>query len=230
MGINRSCFRSATSIALMTTVINGIVLFVLEGQEMIWVCFGACAADVSKAFSSKLKLILSQQMTANVVVLYWAMQGPGSSSDAQGQSIHFSPIPQTHDVPPCTFNIEHSLETGTVQSNSVYFTTLPNYAQPQEDSLSQGKTIPSSICVSTFEKPKPALQSPYYAARLGQHPQECRLSMPVTTEQFVEPSDVSSLLILATKSMLTFDSVTAHQQFDARADTCAGNWERLRDL
>lgn len=42
-----SYLHSATSIALVTTVINAAVLYTMDGEEMIWICFGSCAADVS---------------------------------------------------------------------------------------------------------------------------------------------------------------------------------------
>lgn len=38
---------SATCIALVSSASNVIILYVLDGKEMIWVCLGACGIDVS---------------------------------------------------------------------------------------------------------------------------------------------------------------------------------------
>jgi hypothetical protein len=39
---------SASFVGLLIEMANGFVLFALDGKEMIWVCLGACAADVSE--------------------------------------------------------------------------------------------------------------------------------------------------------------------------------------
>ncbi|CAE6448815.1 unnamed protein product [Rhizoctonia solani] len=66
----------ATSIGLITTTVNGFVLYGLGGEEIIWVCFGACAADV----------------VVNAAVLYWAMQSPPGMKG----TVHFSPLSLTN--------------------------------------------------------------------------------------------------------------------------------------
>ncbi|CAE6512948.1 unnamed protein product [Rhizoctonia solani] len=66
----------ASLIALITTAVNGIMVYVLDGNETIWICFGGCAADI----------------TIGTVVLYWALQGPEETSNSGPDAIYLSPI------------------------------------------------------------------------------------------------------------------------------------------
>ncbi|KAH7318821.1 hypothetical protein B0J17DRAFT_686402 [Rhizoctonia solani] len=66
----------ASFVGLLIEIINGFILFALDGKEMIWVCLGACAADI----------------VANAVLLYWAMDGSGPLPKDRSHSVHFSTI------------------------------------------------------------------------------------------------------------------------------------------
>ncbi|CAE6377472.1 unnamed protein product [Rhizoctonia solani] len=135
----------ASFVGLLLEMINGFILFSLDGKEMIWVCLGACAADI----------------VLNAILLYWAMDGTGSSSSNRSHSIHVSTIPRTssHDIianqtAPCTNGAK-------VQKDSILLTALRSRAvhmEIPEDPFSDDNTITSSECVPTLGRPKPVFR------------------------------------------------------------------------
>ncbi|KAG9091342.1 hypothetical protein FRC06_000606 [Ceratobasidium sp. 370] len=158
----------AACIALVSSGANVIILYVLDGKEMIWVCLGSCGVDV----------------VVNAVVLFWAMQGPASSSGTKPQSIRFPPSRQPTPLQVARCDIGHAMEMGaTPKISNVYPTTLLDYVQSREDFLSQGMTVSSSVCIPSLEEPEPALQSPHHKAQFGQHPWGTRSPLPPTGEQ-----------------------------------------------
>ncbi|CAE7100496.1 unnamed protein product, partial [Rhizoctonia solani] len=130
----------ASFVGLLIEIINGFILFATGGKEMIWVCLGACAADI----------------VANAVLLYWAMDGPSSAN--RSHSVHFSTIRQTalpsSEVSESTRNTS---EAGVGQNNPVILTALRDHASRtprQDDVFSEDMTFMSSECVLTLENPK----------------------------------------------------------------------------
>ncbi|KAB5592325.1 hypothetical protein CTheo_4255 [Ceratobasidium theobromae] len=138
----------AACIALVSSAANVIVLYAMDGKEMIWVCLGAFGVDI----------------VVNAVVLYWAMQGPTSASPppAPNQTIHSPFTPRLHTPRPGHHDIVHSLEMGSYahKNSGVYPAALLDFSQPQEEVLSQGMTVTSSVCIPTLDEPEPALRSP----------------------------------------------------------------------
>ncbi|KAB5590509.1 Cyclin-dependent kinase 5 [Ceratobasidium theobromae] len=170
----------ATSIGLVTTVINSVVLYVLDGKEMIWVCLGSCATDI----------------VVNVVVLYWAMQGAGPPSSAgRGQSIHFSPLPHANSVRPGAIQNEDMLGVGNADKNSVFLTTLPTHGQRRDDfSLGIVSSVSIPTATVTFQKPEPVFQSPHYS-RSGPQSSPSQPSLASTIEQSIKPQASDSALV-----------------------------------
>ncbi|KAF8603316.1 hypothetical protein BDV93DRAFT_556657 [Ceratobasidium sp. AG-I] len=161
----------AACVALLVSAANVVVLYVLDGQEMIWVCFGACGVDV----------------VINAVVLLWAMQGPSPSSPSRNPSIRFAPTPHSARTQQ-GFNVD-TLEMGSVHKvPDVYPPAMFDYAQSRENFLSQGMTVSSSVCIPSLEEPEPALRSPRQQAQFGQHPWGNRSPLP-TTEPTPKRSD-----------------------------------------
>ncbi|KAG9079503.1 hypothetical protein FS749_008467 [Ceratobasidium sp. UAMH 11750] len=158
----------ATCIALVSSGANVIILYVLDGKETIWVCFGSCGVDV----------------VVNAVVLFWAMQGPTSGSSAKPQSIQFPPSRQPSPQQVVRYDASNMMEMGaTPKVSGVYPTTLLDYAQSREDPLSQGMTVSSSVCIPSLEEPEPALHSPHHKSQFGQHPWGTRSPLPPAGEQ-----------------------------------------------
>ncbi|KAG9088125.1 hypothetical protein FRC07_012659 [Ceratobasidium sp. 392] len=170
----RSNIRSPwlRAIALRTTIsgANVIILYVLDGKEMIWVCLGSCGVDV----------------VVNAVVLFWAMQGPGSSSSpsAKPQSIRFPPSRQPTPTRVARCDSSNAMEMGTTAKISDdYPTTLLDYTHSRDDFASQGMTVSSSVCIPSLEEPEPALHSPHHKSQFGKHPWGTRSPLPPTGEQ-----------------------------------------------
>jgi len=184
----------AACIALVSTAANVIILYVLDGKEMIWVCLGSCGVDV----------------VINAVVLLWAMQGPTSASAARPQSIRFPPTRQATPTQIVNHNLCNSLEMGmTHKVSDIYPTTLLDYAQSRDDFASQGMTVSSSVCIPSLEEPEPALRSPHHAAQFGQHPWGNRSPLPpVGLEQANRRSDSSHTSVSSSEEH--FDRKVAH--------------------
>ncbi|KAL5634487.1 hypothetical protein ACGC1H_002517 [Rhizoctonia solani] len=92
----------ATLIALLTTSVNFLVLYILDGSEAIWICFGSCAVDI----------------VIGSVGLYWALQGPEETSGSGAQAIYLSPIGDIPNVQPGSFeSITGSQDRSTVLHN-----------------------------------------------------------------------------------------------------------------
>lgn len=143
---------------LLIEVINGFILFASDGKEIIWVCLGACAADI----------------VANAVLLYWAMDGPGSSFKDRSHSVHFSTIQRVIAATEDASKSSHSTaEAKTGQKNSIFVPALRDYTshtRRPDDVFSEDMTITSSEYVPTLEMPKPVLQGSSKALFLDQHP------------------------------------------------------------
>ncbi|CEL53029.1 hypothetical protein RSOLAG1IB_06097 [Rhizoctonia solani AG-1 IB] len=164
----------AAFIALVSSGTNVLVLYVLEGKEMIWVCLGACGIDV----------------IINCIALFWAMTGPGSSQPAQNGSLHFPPSPMGHN--PWLNNCNHCgvSEMKSFNRKSIgYPTTFTHeYSHHPEEFLSQGMTVVSSVCIPAIEEPEPALRSPRQITQFGLHAWGSRSSFPPTEK----PGDLQS--------------------------------------
>ncbi|CAE6389046.1 unnamed protein product [Rhizoctonia solani] len=164
----------AAFIALVSSGTNVLVLYVLEGKEMIWVCLGACGIDV----------------IINCIALFWAMTGPGSSQPAQNGSLHFPPSPMGHN--PWLNNCNHCgvSEMKSFNRKSIgYPTTFTHeYNHQPEEFLSQGMTVVSSVCIPAIEEPEPALRSPRQITQFGLHAWGSRSSFPPTEK----PGDLQS--------------------------------------
>lgn len=162
----------AACIALVSTAANVVILYVLDGQEMIWVCFGACGVDV----------------VINAVVLLWAMQGPAPMSSSRPPSVRFAPTPQSARTQQ-NFN-DGALEMGGLHKiPDFYPPVMLDFAQSRENFISQGMTVSSSVCIPSLEEPEPALQSPRQKAQFGQHPWGNRSPLPSPGDRNVKRSD-----------------------------------------
>ncbi|QRV81141.1 hypothetical protein RhiJN_09156 [Ceratobasidium sp. AG-Ba] len=145
----------AACIALVSTAANVIILYVLDGKEMIWVCLGSCGVDV----------------IVNAVVLFWAMQGPPSTANNKPHSIRFPPSRQPTPTQLAHLDTISGVEMGVnPKISEVYPTTLLDYSHPRDEYMSQGMTVSSSVCIPSLEEPEPALHSPHHKATFGQHP------------------------------------------------------------
>ncbi|KEP48050.1 putative transmembrane protein [Rhizoctonia solani 123E] len=150
----------ASFVGLLIEIINGFILFALDGKEMIWVCLGACAADI----------------VANAMLLYWAMNGPSSSDSSKNRthSVHFSTIQRTNPLRgEAGDSTRSTTEEGVAQNNSVFLTVLRGQASPtnrQDDVFSEDMSIMSSEYVPTLEKLKPILRSSSQALCVDQQP------------------------------------------------------------
>lgn len=172
----------AACIALVSTAANVIVLYVLDGQEMIWVCFGACGVDV----------------VINAVVLFWAMQGPTPIPSHRPASIRFVPTPQSARTQQ-NFNVD-ALEMDAMHKvPEVHPVAMFDYAQSREDFLSQGMTVSSSVCIPSLEEPEPALRSPRQQAQFGQHPWGNRSPLPTPGERSVKRTDSQNTCVSLTE-------------------------------
>ncbi|KAJ1308008.1 hypothetical protein OPQ81_002079 [Rhizoctonia solani] len=129
----------ASLIALLTTSANVVILYLLEGNETIWVCFGSCAADV----------------VINALSLYWAMQGPGEGSTPRVKSAYFSPI---GNIP--------TIQPGTSSSITIdqHRSTASRILSMRENA-SDTTVAASCVRAPSLEKPRPTMQNPQ-AARL----------------------------------------------------------------
>ncbi|KAH7334007.1 hypothetical protein B0J17DRAFT_675008 [Rhizoctonia solani] len=158
----------AAFVALLSSGTNVLILYVLDGKEMIWVCLGACGID----------------LTVNCIALFWAMTGPGSSLPAQNESLHFPPSPMGHNPWLNNCNLCGGSEMKSFNRKSVvYPTTLTHdHIHFHEEILSQGMTVVSSVCIPAIEEPEPALRSPRQITQFGQHPWGSRSSFPATEQ------------------------------------------------
>ncbi|CAE6480013.1 unnamed protein product [Rhizoctonia solani] len=154
----------AASVALLSSGTNVLVLYVLDGKEMIWV-------------------------VVNCIALFWAMTGPDSSQPAQNQSLHFPPSPMGHNpwLNNCHFCSGSGMKTFNNRKSVAYPATFTHdYGRLEEEFLSQGMTVVSSVCIPAIEEPEPALRSPRQVTQFGQQPWGSRSSFPLPTE---EPAD-----------------------------------------
>ncbi|CAE6447757.1 unnamed protein product [Rhizoctonia solani] len=160
----------AAFIALLSSGTNVLILYVLDGKEMIWVCLGACGID----------------LTVNCIALFWAMTGPGSSLPAPNESLRFPPSPMGHNPWLNNCNLCGGSEMKSFNNNrksAVYPTTFTHdFSHFHEEVLSQGMTVVSSVCIPAIEEPEPALRSPRQITQFGQHPWGSRSSFPATEQ------------------------------------------------
>ncbi|CAE6404396.1 unnamed protein product [Rhizoctonia solani] len=152
-------FRStiATLIALITTTVNGVVVYVLGGNETIWICFSGCAADI----------------VIGAVVLYWALQGREETSTSGAKAAYFSPIGGIPTFQPtATENITGSQDRST-----------PSCGHSHQDIASETTAAPFDICIPTLEKPEPAIQNLRQQAIFARDPSRKRFSLPLIAER-----------------------------------------------
>ncbi|EUC57583.1 transmembrane protein, putative [Rhizoctonia solani AG-3 Rhs1AP] len=122
----------ATVIALLTTSVNFVVLYILDGSEAIWICFGGCTVDI----------------VIGSVVLYWALQGPEETSGSGAQTIYLSPIGDIPTFQPGAFeSIARSQDCLAV-----------SYNLSRPDNRSETTLAVSDVCIPSLEKPQPAIQ------------------------------------------------------------------------
>ncbi|KAJ1308001.1 hypothetical protein OPQ81_002074 [Rhizoctonia solani] len=147
----------ASLMALTTTLTNGIIIYVLNGNETIWVCFGSCAADV----------------VINALILYWAMQGPGEGSTPRVKSAYFSPIGNIPTFQPDTSR-QHHHRSSIARQHRAFSLIAENASDTTVAAL--GARAPS------LEKPRPTMQNPRQHAFVLEYPSRKRLSLPLATE------------------------------------------------
>ncbi|CAE7206809.1 unnamed protein product [Rhizoctonia solani] len=155
----------ATSIGLLTTIVNGFVLYGLGGEEIIWVCLGGCAADV----------------VINAVVMYWAMQSPPGPKG----SIHFSPLSLSDGVrdPPPKDAGQISMMGVTRTRPAVHSFTTSGYDRQCEVVLSNETTVASTVSVPVIDVPQPTMRNPRHVDLYTSHPSGSRLSLPLSTKK-----------------------------------------------
>ncbi|GAB1526944.1 Exosome non-catalytic core component [Rhizoctonia solani] len=151
---------SATTVGLITTIINGFTLFSLGGEEVVWVCLGACAIDV----------------VINAVAMYWAMKSPPKPSE----SIHLSPLSLSGSVraPP---RKDFAGDFAGTQDKSTVSSIKPSYGRLQI--LSRGTITTSSTSIPVIEVPQPTMPNPRHVDLYGEIPSGSRLSLSLSAEQ-----------------------------------------------
>ncbi|CAE6494552.1 unnamed protein product [Rhizoctonia solani] len=175
----------ASLIALVTTSTNGVLLYVLDGNETIWVCFGYCAADI----------------VINAVVLYWDLQGPGENSTFQVKGVYFSSI---GGIP--TFQV------GTVDSlTASQDRWAASHISSHQYNPSEATVAVSHLSIPSLEKPKPTAQNLGHHIRFVQSPSRKRLSLPLVAEKSLgfknSPSRKRLSLPLVAEKSLGFKNV-----------------------
>ncbi|CAE6404876.1 unnamed protein product [Rhizoctonia solani] len=157
--------HSATSIGLITTIVNGFVLYALGGEEIIWVCFGACAADV----------------VINAAVMYWAMQSPPGPKG----TVHFSPLSLTDGTPaqPPNDTSEGSAACRTRHKTVTPSFPMPGREEPQEGTLSNGTTVGSIVSAPMIDMPQPTMRNTHHVDLYGNHPPGSRLLLSLSTKR-----------------------------------------------
>ncbi|KAB5590510.1 hypothetical protein CTheo_6059 [Ceratobasidium theobromae] len=136
----------ASSVALMTSVINVTILFTLHQGEMIWVCLASCGAD----------------LVVNAAALYWAIQGASPSAGPQDQSIHFSTLPRV---------AAHQLENGDILGVNTGYGSSMSSQSVASTCLRTDKDYLSFSAIetqSTFKKPEKAARNTHHISRLEQ--------------------------------------------------------------
>ncbi|KAJ1308005.1 hypothetical protein OPQ81_002078 [Rhizoctonia solani] len=155
----------ATTIGLVTTIVNGFTLYALGGEEIIWVCLGACAADV----------------VINTLGIYWAMQSPPRPKG----SIHITPLSLGHSTRalPHQNGGENPAGAGETQNKSAIhsFGGL-GYRQPHDDVLSHETVVTSAVSIPMIDLPQPAMRNPRHVDLYGDHLSGSRLSLPLSTK------------------------------------------------
>ncbi|KAJ1309388.1 hypothetical protein OPQ81_006165 [Rhizoctonia solani] len=174
----------ASFVGLLIEIINGFILFALDGKEMIWVCLGACAADI----------------VANAILLYWAMEGSGASPNDRSRSVHFSTIQQTNPASGEASRSTAGTEDRQKDPIPIALGVYASHSQRQDDIFSENITITSSECVPKLERPKPILsfRGSSNGLILGQHPWGVESYSRSTCD--IDRSDQTSNLVLVKMS------------------------------
>lgn len=145
------------------------------------------------------------------------MQGPTSASPppAPNQTIHSPFTPRLHTPRPGHHDIVHSLEMGSYahKNSGVYPAALLDFSQPQEEVLSQGMTVTSSVCIPTLDEPEPALRSP---SSVDSWERQIALASGGLA---AKRSDVSILHLVAW-ILLTCNPVTKNESLATRGRPC----------
>ncbi|KAG8700540.1 hypothetical protein FRC11_012845, partial [Ceratobasidium sp. 423] len=117
--------------------------------------------------------IQGRDIVANPVLLYWAMDGPGSSPTARSHSVHFSTIQRVNAANEDASKISRSTAEARIsQKNSIFVTALRDYASHthrQDDVFSEDITTTSPECIRTLEQPRPVFKGSSKALFLDQH-------------------------------------------------------------
>ncbi|CAE6461285.1 unnamed protein product [Rhizoctonia solani] len=154
----------ATAIGLVTTIVNGFILFALGGEEIIWVCLGGCAADV----------------VVNAVVIYWAMQSPPRPKE----SIHFSPLSLNNTTRSTPHNniVENLPAFETQHKPAIYSSADVSYDRTGH-TLSHGTIVTSTVSVPMIDIPQPTMRNPHHVDLYGSHRLGTQLSLPPSTKR-----------------------------------------------
>ncbi|CEL55852.1 hypothetical protein RSOLAG1IB_01864 [Rhizoctonia solani AG-1 IB] len=179
----------ATSVGLITTIVNGFVLFSLGGEQIIWVCLGACAVDV----------------VINAVAMYWAMQSPPGPRE----SVHFSPLSLSNGAripPPMAKDIAG--EFAVAPSKSTFSSIMPDHRQSQM--LSYGTTMTTSTSIPVIEIPQPTMRSPRRINLYSGDPSGSRFSLSLSANQTSKSDDSNEADISLQELGLTRDHTRAN--------------------
>ncbi|KAL5634510.1 hypothetical protein ACGC1H_002533 [Rhizoctonia solani] len=147
----------ATLIALLTTSVNCAVAYVLDGREAIWICLGGCAVDIA----------------IGSVALYWALHGPGESSNSEAKGVYLYPVGDISTFQP-----------GALQSiarTQDHSTASHNPSHP--DNTSDTTVAVLDVCAPSLEKPQPAMQNVRHQVIFVQDPPRKRLSLLAMEEK-----------------------------------------------
>src|SRR5690349_21289818 len=101
------------------------------------------------------------------------MTGPGSSLPTQNQSLHFPPSPMGHNpwLNNCNLCGGSEMKSFSNRKPVACLTTFTNdYGRAEEEFLSQGMTVGSSVCIPVIEEPERALRSPRQVTQFSQQP------------------------------------------------------------
>ncbi|KAG8705089.1 Exosome non-catalytic core component, partial [Ceratobasidium sp. 423] len=133
----------------------------MGGEEIIWVCLGACATDV----------------VINAVVMYWAMQSPPRPK----ASVHFSPLSISNDTQaPPNKDAENPEACGGQNKPVVHSFATHDYGRSQDDTLSHAT---SSGFIPVIDIPQPAMRNTRHVDLYNNHPSGSRLSLSLSAKK-----------------------------------------------
>ncbi|CAE6425858.1 unnamed protein product [Rhizoctonia solani] len=136
ISINVALSDRASLISLVTTVTNCAVIYILNGNEAIWVCFGSCVVD----------------LVTNAAGLYWALQGPDESTCSWDRSVHTSSIGNIASPQP---GAAHAVAVNRDLSEML------DEPSQQDDPFEDGSGVTTyelALYVSDLQRPDPIVQ------------------------------------------------------------------------